>query len=998
VESALERTVEQLNEIMRVRDTITLEREYGGVDGIAKSLGSDIRNGIQGIQVEERRTDFGKSITSFNGDWSTSWFQRFIYFFKEPFMTIFFLLSIFSIVFGVTLSDGILERRKGWIEGVSLLIGCLFVCVANASNEWQKARKYKEIYTKQETQYKTNVIRDGRVHSLLLDEIVVGDVLELVPGDYISCDGIIIDSFDLVCEEGEGLYSETSLSMKDKSSNPFVFSGSVVKAGYGRILVTAVGMNSDLMKSLLSSIRPDEEEEDELVDSKLQIRLKNIAGNIWKISIAFSIGIFLILFGGWTIRQIIETNTGRDVWKASDLVVALRIAILSFSVFFVCSPKGIYKIITTSLSYSSRRTIKDNILFSFHRLPSVTELLAYTSQVFVDTDALCKNSISVVKSYIGGEFMEIDGENQIEETLLQIISSSISINSRADIKTLDDVETNEGMGNRIDIALLLFLKALGVDYHPIRKYYFDNKKIVEMSPLYNGQMSTVVDNGKTQSILYTKGNYEAILNACTHQVIKEGVVSPLEEFYKYELLEKMNSFTEEGYKVLAVAYKEVGPEFKIDHTEQQSDMVLIALLIMVNPIRPGVFEIIQQFKNAGICVRLVTGENVRTAKKTAFDSGILTTDGICLEGSSIRYMAEEDVDRILPNLQVVACAQQKELLTIIQSLQARGEHVTYLASRPGDLSLILAANVGAVKGVSGAHISKKNSDVMITDDDIITLFRAICWGRALFYNIQKYMVFHMTINIVVMIFTAITSTTSFAFSTVAFPPFNSVQLLWVHIIMDIFASLSLASDPPHNEVMFQDPIKPRHSIVTKNMKLHITGQIIYQIVMLTILHYVGRFMCVENPNGRKCLLEPIGDNMSKFSTVQISDTIVFNTFIFCQLFNEINCRRINNEWNLLKSIHRSLMFVAIFALNVSFQVLMVQVGLAGLVPLNWYQWLLSVGIGFFCIPYGYFLRFIASRVLASNRFKKGMERMKRVLNEIKRKGQSRTNFARTMEL
>ncbi|KAG2392937.1 hypothetical protein C9374_009514 [Naegleria lovaniensis] len=971
-------TIEELDALSSKRDISELEYTYGGVKNIAKSLGTDIDQGINSLQVEERRIYFGKHLSSPRR--TNSWFKLFIDCFRQPFVTTFFILAVLSILFGVSLPEDQSQRQKGWIEGVSLLFGCLFVCLANSFNEWQKKRKWNEIYTKQDSEYRVNIIRDGKLCSLLMEDIVVGDVIQLEPGDFITCEGIIIECYNLICDENL-FVGQQEMTLKDVKRNPFISSGTFVTNGYGKMLVTNVGLHSKYFEFCFNTIN----EEEDGNNSALETRLAKIANNIWKISLGFSIGTFVVLFGGWMIFKIVSSSTNTSSWDQTDLITFLKIFCLCFSVLFVCTPEGIYKIITTSLAYSTRRTIKDNILCSFHQTPDVCERLSYTSQVIVDKSVLTQKNMNVVKVTIAGETIEMNGENQIDETLLQILSSAIAVDSRATLKYSEHLENYEGIGDPLDCSLLLFLQQVGVDYAPIRNYYHKEHKVVKMFPVENGTMTTIVNNGKSH-IIFTKGDYERIIQASSGELLKEGIVSPLDATKKSELVDKMHRYSSEGYYVIALAYREIEADcsdWTFLSSEYEEDFVIIALMILIDPIKPGVHESIAELHKAGITVKLVTSDNTHIARKIATECGILSNtqdnEGLIMEGPSLRHLIEEDVEKISKNLRVLSKANPYDKLRLITCLQRRDEFVTLFASSYKDLTAVQCANVGAVQGISGSHSTKNNSDLLITDDNLSSLVRAIAWGRALFYNIQKYLVFHMTINIVVMIFTAATALTSYLLTPTQLPPFNPVQLFWVHIIMDIFAALSLASDPPPSEIMTHLPTKPKHSIVTKNMKLHIIGQIIYQLVALLVLHYAGRYMCIHDQQANKiCLCDPTppSTSPSTISMTQVSYTIVFNAFVFCQIFNQFNCRRINNEWNLFKSIHKSLMFVGLFALTVSFQVLLVQVGLANLVPLTWYQWLVSVGVGLLCIPVGYLLRFLSSNIISSNKFKRGMNRIR----------------------
>ncbi|GFY92202.1 autoinhibited Ca2+-ATPase 11 [Actinidia rufa] len=390
-------------------------------------------------------------------------------------------------------------------------------------------------------------------------------------------------------------------------------------------------------------------------------------------------------------------------------------------------------------------------------------------------------------------------------------------------------------------------------------------------------------------------------------------------------------------RTLCLAYKDIEGSSSADNIPDDK-YTLIAVVGIKDPVRPGVKKAVQTCLAAGIMVRMVTGDNINTAKAIAKECGILTADGLAIEGCDFRNKSAHEMKEIIPRLQVMGRSlplDKHKLVTVLRN--DFKEVVAVTGDGTNDAPALHEADIGLAMGIAGTEVAKENSDVIIMDDNFATIVNVAKWGRSVYINIQKFVQFQLTVNIVALMINFISACISGS------APLTAVQLLWVNMIMDTLGALALATEPPSDQLMKRPPIGRNVSFITKVMWRNIIGQSIYQLAVLGVLKFDGKHLMKLNGSDADSVL----------------NTFIFNTFVFCQVFNEINSRDME-KINVFQGMFGSWLFMLIIISTVSFQVVIVEFlgTFADTVPLSWELWLASVLIGAVSMPIAVVLKCI----------------------------------------
>jgi len=368
-----------------------------------------------------------------------------------------------------------------------------------------------------------------------------------------------------------------------------------------------------------------------------------------------------------------------------------------------------------------------------------------------------------------------------------------------------------------------------------------------------------------------------------------------------------------------------------------------------DPLREGVPEAVKKCQRAGITVRMVTGDNILTAKKIAEDCGILTAGGIAITGPELRSLTPNQLDDILPRLQVVARSSPNDKYLLVSRLRQNGEVVSVTGDGTNDAPALKEADVGLSMGIAGTEVAKEASDIVITDDNFNSIVKSVIWGRSVYDNIRKFIQFQLTINIVALM-------TAFLGALLHFgKPLTAVQLLWVNLIMDTMAALALGTERPTEKLLERRPYGRDSSLISNIMYKNIAVHAIYQIALL-----VSMLLAVDKHTGYH-LFFPGVDNGKNFNGKPSTHfTLIFNTFVFLQIFNEFNSRKCDRSLNVFKGLFTNFIFVGVIVVTIGVQILIVQFGgdFSDCIPLTFEQWMISVCLGFFSLPLGYFSRIV----------------------------------------
>ncbi|KAJ2648992.1 plasma membrane calcium [Coemansia sp. RSA 1250] len=435
-------------------------------------------------------------------------------------------------------------------------------------------------------------------------------------------------------------------------------------------------------------------------------------------------------------------------------------------------------------------------------------------------------------------------------------------------------------------------------------------------------------------------------------------VLPLDEETLRDLRRTVSDYASRALRTIGVAYRDFESFDEANSSRLESDvewresagLVCLGIFGIEDPLRDGVTDAVRRCQNAGIVVRMVTGDNMLTARAIATQCGIFTPGmgGIVLEGPKFRKLTSEQMEFIIPRLQVLARSSPEDKRMLVEWLRSHGEVVSVTGDGTNDGPALKAANVGFSMGIAGTEVAKEASSIVVMDDNFKSIVRACMWGRTVNDAVKKFLQFQLTVNVTAVLIAFVSSVADPEEKSV----FTAIQLLWINLIMDTFAALALATDPPTLNLLDRYPEKQGSPLITFTMWKHIIGQSILQVVVCFLTLYAA-------------------DDIFNLHTVENSQdmlvlrTLVFNTFAWMQIFNEFNCRVLHNELNCFKGFHRNYFFMGIILISVIGQVIIVQWGGVAFqtTALGGKYWGFSIAGGFLSLPVGLVLRLVPDQLI-----------------------------------
>ncbi|GMN55261.1 hypothetical protein TIFTF001_024380 [Ficus carica] len=358
---------------------------------------------------------------------------------------------------------------------------------------------------------------------------------------------------------------------------------------------------------------------------------------------------------------------------------------------------------------------------------------------------------------------------------------------------------------------------------------------------------------------------------------------------------------------------------------------------MQDPCRPGVRNAVELCRIAGVKVRMVTGDNIHTAKAIALECGILgpeedATEHNLIEGKVFRALSDKEREQVAEKITVMGRSSPGDKLLLVQALRRRGRVVAVTGDGTNDAPALHEADIGLAMGIQGTEVAKESSDIIILDDNFASVVTIVKWGRSVYANIRKFIQFQLTVNVAALIINFVAAT------SYGQGPLNAVQLLWVNVVMDALGVLALATEPPTDDLMHRPPVGRKESLISNIIWRNLLIQALYQVTVLLVLDFHG-----------KGLLNLEHDDPTHAN--KVNNTLIFNAFVLCQIFNEFNARK-PEEFNIFKGITKNYLFLGIIAITVVLQIMIIEFlgKFAKTVRLNWNQWLISVAIGFISWP------------------------------------------------
>ncbi|KAA8515612.1 hypothetical protein F0562_018777 [Nyssa sinensis] len=900
---------DEIASIIRSRDIKGLEF-HGGVEGFSRKVSVSLNDGVVSSDIPLRQKIYG--------------FNQFVEKPSKPFLMFVWealhdlTLNILMICAAISVGVGIATDGwpKGMYDGLGIILCIFLVVIVTAISDYKQSLQFKEL-DKEKKNIFIQVTRDGSRQKVSIFDLVVGDIVHLSIGDQVPADGLFISGYSLSIDESS-LSGESETVNIDKE-RPFLLSGTKVQDGSGKMLVASVGTRTEWGRLMVTLSEGGEDE------TPLQVKLNGVATIIGKIGLAFSVLTFLVLTTRFLVVKALHNEITK--WSISDALNLLNFFSIAVTILVVAVPEGLPLAVILSLAFAMKKLMNDKALV---RHLSACETMGSASCICTDkTGTLTTNHMEVTKVWICGEAIVIKSndsgnvlKSSIPERLMSTLLQSIFQNTSSEVVKGKDGDTNI-LGTPTERALLEFGLLLGGDLN----IHWKESKIVKVEPFNSvkKKMSVLVAVPGDGLRAFCKGASEIILDMCDKIVNEVGESVPLSGEQRKSITDVINSFACEALRTICLAFKDIEDSSNNVDNIPDDNYTLIAVVGIKDPVRPGVKEAVQTCLAAGIIVRMVTGDNINTAKAIAKECGILTDNGVAIEGQDFRSKSPQEMKEIIPKLQVMARSlplDKHKLVTLLRS--EFKEVVAVTGDGSNDAPALHEADIGLAMGIAGTEVAKENADVVIMDDNFRTIVKVAKWGRAVYINIQKFVQFQLTVNIVALMLNFVSA----CFSGSA--PLTTVQLLWVNMIMDTLGALALATEPPNDGMMKRPPIGRNFNFITRAMWRNIIGQSIYQLAVLAVLEFDGKHLLNLNDSDASSVLE----------------TFIFNTFVFCQVFNEINSREME-KINVFRGMFKSWVFMIVMVSTVCFQIIIVEFlgNFADTVPLSWELWLASILIG-----------------------------------------------------
>eukprot|EP01116_Phalansterium_solitarium_P002733 TRINITY_DN1294_c0_g1_i1.p1 TRINITY_DN1294_c0_g1~~TRINITY_DN1294_c0_g1_i1.p1 ORF type:complete len:714 (+),score=318.74 TRINITY_DN1294_c0_g1_i1:185-2326(+) len=679
-------TLAEMDAIMSKRSIEALE-EVGGLRGVARSLHTDLSTGLGRSDIE---SNFADRIATFGTNTypkppAKSWLHFFWEALQDTTLIILIVAAVVSLVLGILSTVGILHGES-WVEGTAILAAVLIVAVVTASNNYSKENQFRSLNDVKNNRT-VQVVRNGDTCAVSIFDIVVGDVALLGTGDQVPADGLYISGQEMTVNES-AMTGETD-SVKKSASQPFMLSGCQVDGGSGSMLVTAIGFNSAWGQTLANLVTEPE-------PTPLQKKLDVMATSIGKLGLSVAILVFVVL----VIYFIDSSVRGFEgPWEWGKLQILVHIFIISVTIVVVAVPEGLPLAVTISLAYSMRQMMTDNNLV---RNLAACETMGGATNICSDkTGTLTENRMSVRQGWLAG--LEFDKDRpdvgdlrapDLDPRLLHLVHEGIALNTGAtSYFVAPPGKPLEYVGNKTECALLVFASELGCDYKQLRKTTTAYKSIPFSSA--RKRMSTIVPTKPSTSSgssgggayrLYCKGASELVLQLCSKVMDASGNQAVLQQSQREQLTAKIDEMASEGLRTVCLAFRDCADAMINSDkgvADLEHDLVCIGVVGIKDPLRAEVPAAVALCQQAGIMVRMVTGDNLTTAKKIAQDCGILT-DGLAMEGPDFAQLTPEELDDILPRLQVLARSSPTDKLTLVSRLIHNGEVVAVTGDGTND--------------------------------------------------------------------------------------------------------------------------------------------------------------------------------------------------------------------------------------------------------------------------------------------------------------------------
>lgn len=830
-------------------------------DEVAEELNVDISKGLTNEEIIERRKKYGAN--EFTVKEEGGFLEDLKEALSEPMILILIAAALISALIG-EFTDAV-----GIVGAIVLGVGIGMITEGRSKKAAQALSELTE-------NIEVKVIRNGSIHQVPKNELVVGDIVCFETGDMIPADGRLIESINLKIREDmltgesddvrkredviipmEKIESKGKVIEQDpvpaKQIN-MLFCGTLVAYGRGTMIITSVGDNTEMGK-IAENLAEDD------LETPLQVKLGDLGGKITKISSALAGLLFIMMTANMVMKDVLNIDMSgimpflesiEPVKTAFTVCVALIVAAV---------PEGLPTLVNMTLAVTMSKMVKINALVT---KKEACETIGSVSVICSDkTGTLTQNRMTVEVVYNDGKYAQ---DNSCSSN--GYFADNCILNSTAHIEEIDG--NYKYIGSATECALLLYNK--DKDYRKIRS----TSEIIQQKP-FNSElkrMTTIIrDNG--DYVLLCKGAPEVVLNRCSYIQMENAIVELTPEI-KDEILNEIQKLQVKSMRALGFAYKKVeesiieaASESLTGSTSEEIDNELIftGFVGIRDPLREDVKESVKTANKAHVEVKMLTGDNIVTAKAIGHELGLLDNNMRAVESSFIDTLSDEELQEEIKTISIVARSKPDTKMRIVNALQNNGEVVAVTGDGINDAPALSKADVGIAMGISGTEVSKSAADIILTDDSFSTIVKGIQWGRGIYDNFQRFIQFQLTVNIIAFLIAILSQITGREM------PFTTIQLLWVNIIMDGPPALVLGLEPVRNHVLKRKPVNRNASIITKTM---ITTIILNAFYITSVLLLQQNFNIIG-------------------ASKEQETTVMFCIFAFSVLFNAFNSREFGTD-------------------------------------------------------------------------------------------------------
>ncbi len=843
-------------------------------------------SGLTAAQVEASRREHGENLLT--PPKKTSMWRLYIEKYNDPIIKILLVAAMISLVLAIIENE--------FVEVIGIFLAIFLATTIGFWFERDAAKKF-DVLTAIGEESPVKVVREGKVIEIPRKEGVVGDAVILAVGDEVPADGVLFEATDLQIDEsaltGEPIISKFTEVKQDGATYPsnWALRSTMVMNGGGKMTVTAVGDATEIGKVAEKST------EMTAVKTPLNQQLDKLAGLISKIGSTIAVLAFFFF--------LIDDFLTNDMWagyEAMQIVkTVMKYFMMAVTLIVMAVPEGLPMAVTLSLALNMRRMLKSNNLV--RKLHACETMGAVTVICTDKTGTLTQNKMQVNEMYmLGSESTKSASASAASD--IDLLRSAIALNSTADL------DGDQAIGNPTESALLLWMQREDIDYRQLRR----QDDIIWQLPFSTERkyMATVaVVGGKRY--LFIKGAPEIVMQYCALSAAERDAMQ-----------ERLTGYQNKAMRTLAFACKEITSKeetFSLSVLQPLlENLTLQAVAAISDPLRKEVPGAVMDCRDAGIDVKIVTGDTANTAKEIARQIGIWddqTPDEATITGPDFEALSDGEAYKRVAVLKVMSRARPTDKQRLVNLLQKRGEVVAVTGDGTNDAPALNHAHVGLSLG-TGTSVAKNASDMTLIDDSFTSIVSAVEWGRSLYKNIQRFVFFQLIVNVAALLLVLFGSFIGTEL------PLTITQMLWVNLIMDTFAAMALASLPPSKEVMADKPRKQTDFIITRHMAWGIgaTGIIFFAALMI-LLHYF-------NKTGGTLDMREL--------------TIFFTSFVMLQVWNLFNATSLGSKHHAFAHLMKDQGLLMVLAIIIAGQVLIVTFGgeMFRTEPLCWQDWIFIV--------------------------------------------------------